>query len=53
VSTLEQPQELPLPVYPPDEALHRARPLPRPDDLVVEDVPDDEWAAFMEALADA
>ncbi|MGD0084298.1 MAG: hypothetical protein ABSD78_14035 [Acidimicrobiales bacterium] len=40
-------------VYPPDEALERARPLPLPEDLVIEDVPDDEWAAFLEALAEA
>jgi hypothetical protein len=40
-------------VYPPDEALRRARPLPRREDLVIEDVPDGEWAAFLEALAEA
>jgi hypothetical protein len=39
-------------VYLPDEALKSARPLPRREDLVVEDVSDEEWAAFLEALAD-
>ena len=38
-------------VYQPDEALERARPLPTRDRLVIEDVPDEEWAAFQEALA--
>ena len=40
-------------VYPPDEALERARPLPPRDRLVVEDVTDEEWTAFKEALAEA
>jgi hypothetical protein len=35
-----------------DEALKRARPLPRRDEFVIVDVPDDEWAAFQEALAE-
>lgn len=52
VSTLEQPEEPRVRVYPPEEALKRARPLPPPVDLVVEDVPDDEWTAFLEALAE-
>ena len=38
-------------VYQPDEALECARPLPTRDRLVIEDVPDEEWAAFQEALA--
>jgi hypothetical protein len=53
VSTLQQPDEPRIQVYPPDEALKRARPLPPPQDLVVRDVPDDEWTAFQEALTDA
>lgn len=40
-------------VYAPAEALKRARPLPDRKDLVVEDVTDEEWQAFQEALADA
>jgi hypothetical protein len=26
--------------------------LPRHEDLVIEDVPDEEWVAFLEALAE-
>ncbi len=37
---------------PPEEALKSARPLPRREDLVITDVPDDEWTAFLEALAE-
>ena len=39
-------------IYQPDEGIKRARPLPPRDRLVIEDVPDEEWAAFQEALAD-
>lgn len=53
VSTVEQPEEPSVHIYPPDEALERARPLPPRDELVLEDVSDDEWAAFQEALATA
>lgn len=49
----EQPAELAVGVYPPGEALRRACQLPRPDVLVIKDVPDDEWVAFQEALAEA
>ena len=40
-------------VYPPDEALKRARPLARREDFVIEGVSDEEWDAFEEALAEA
>ena len=49
----EQPAESAVRVYSPGEALRRARQLPRPDVLMIEDVPDEEWAAFQEALAEA
>jgi hypothetical protein len=52
VSTVEQPSEPTVRFYPPDEALSRARSLPAREHLVIEDVPDDEWAAFLEALAE-
>jgi hypothetical protein len=52
VSNVEQLDEPTVRVYPPEEALKRARPLPPRDRLVIEDVPDEEWAAFQEALAD-
>jgi hypothetical protein len=52
VATVEQPDEPRVHVYPPDEALKRARTLPRRDEFVIVDVPDDEWAAFQEALAE-
>jgi len=53
VSTIEQPDEPTVRVLPPDEALKRARPLPPRESLIIEDVPDEEWAAFQEALAEA
>ena len=40
-------------VYPPEEALRRAQPLPPRDRLVIEDVPQDDWEAFQEALDEA
>lgn len=52
VSTVEQPEEPIVRVYQPDQALKHARPLPPRDRLVIEDVPDEEWTAFREALAD-
>jgi hypothetical protein len=48
----EQPAEPAVQVYPPGEALRRARPLPRREVLAIEDVPDEEWIAFQEALAE-
>jgi hypothetical protein len=51
VSSVEQPEEPAVRIYQPDEAIKRARPLPPRDRLVIEDVPDEEWAAFQEALA--
>jgi len=52
MSDIDRPEEPVLRIYPPDEAIKRARPLPSRERLVVEDVPEDEWAAFQEALAD-
>jgi hypothetical protein len=51
MSARQEPEEPGVRAYPPDEALPRCRPLPRREDLVVVEVPDDEWAAFQEALA--
>jgi hypothetical protein len=53
MSTVEQPEEPTVRVYPPDEALRHARPLPPRDRLVVEDISEEEWRAFQEALAEA
>ncbi len=53
VSSIEQPEEPVVRTYTPDEAIRRARPLPPRDRLVIEDVPEEEWAAFQAALADA
>lgn len=50
VSTVEQPEEPRVSVRPPDDALRAARPLPPREELVVENISDDEWAAFAEAL---
>ncbi len=40
-------------IYPPEEALRHARPLPPPEELVDEDLSDEEWERFQEALAEA
>jgi hypothetical protein len=52
MSTVEQPEEPAVRVYAPAEALKSARPLPPRDRLAVEDITDEEWKAFQEALAD-
>jgi hypothetical protein len=52
VSTAEQPDEVAVHVYSPDEAIRRARPLPAREELVVGDIPDEEWNAFLAALAE-
>lgn len=52
MSIAEQSDEPRVAVYPPDEALRRAQPLPR-EHLVIEDVPQDDWTASQEALAEA
>ena len=49
----EQPAEPRVRVYPPEEALRRAQPLPPRDRLVIEDIPQDDWKAFQEALDEA
>ena len=49
----EQPAEPRVRIYPPEEALRRAQPLPPRDRLVIEDVPQDDWIAFREALDEA
>jgi hypothetical protein len=53
VTTVEQVPEPELPVLPPEEALRRARPLPRRAQLVVEGVPAAEWDEFQRALTEA
>ena len=53
MSTVEQAEEPTLRVYPPDEAIRHARPLRARDRLVVEDISEEEWRAFQEALAEA
>ena len=53
VSSLQQPDEPTVVVRPPEEALRRARRLPPREDLVIPDVPDEEWSRFTEALAEA
>jgi hypothetical protein len=34
------------------DALQRAKPLPGDDDMAIDDLTDDEWDAFAQALAD-
>ena len=41
-----------LVVVAPDEAVRRAKPVPRPAALAIDGLTDDEWGAFERALAD-
>lgn len=53
MSTAGQPDDEPrVRFYPPDEAFRHAQPLPPSERFVLEDVPDEDWAAFQEALAE-
>ena len=52
VSVAEQTPEPHVMVLPPEDAVRRARPLPGGDELALEDVTDDEWDAFQQALAE-
>jgi hypothetical protein len=52
VSTLEHSDDPHVQILSPNQALKRARPLPKRQDLIISDVPDVEWTAFLEALAD-
>ena len=53
VSSGEEQDERRVRIYPPEEALRRARPLPPRDQLIVTNIPDEDWAAFYEALTEA
>ena len=52
MSIAEQPNEPGLRVLPPEDALRRAEPRPPRERLVIEDIPEDDWMAFQEALAE-
>lgn len=53
VSVAEDPREESRPtVLSPLDALDRAHQLPDADDMVIEGLTDDEWAAFEQALTD-
>ena len=41
-----------LTVVPPDEALRAARPLPGDDEMAIQELTDEEWSAFAEAIAE-
>lgn len=51
-SSIEEPGQPALRVWPPEEALRRARPIPPRESMVIEDLTDEEWAGFQEALAE-
>jgi hypothetical protein len=53
VSSVEQPEEPAIRLYPPEEALEHARRLPPREERRIEDLTDEEWNAFQAALADA
>jgi hypothetical protein len=52
VSVAEQTPEPHLTVLPPADAARRARPLPSDDEMTLDDVTDEEWDAFQQALAE-
>lgn len=52
MSVLEQPGQRHFLVLEPEEGLRRVKPLPAEADLVIEDVTDEEWEAFHEAIAE-
>jgi nucleoid-associated protein YgaU len=54
VSTVqpESPDDPRLRIFPPDEALRRARPLPPQEFFVLDGVPDEDWQAFEDALTE-
>jgi hypothetical protein len=41
-----------LTVLPPADAARRARPLPSDEEMALDDVTDEEWDAFQQALAE-
>ena len=49
---VEHPEEPVLQVWSPAEALRRARPLPSPQELVIEGLTEPEWQALQDALAE-
>ncbi len=51
VSVVGQPDKPALVVFPPEEALRRARPLPSVEELTIEGLTLDEWTALNTALA--
>ena len=53
VSMAEPEREPSIVIYPPEEALRRAQPLPAREDLVDDDLTEEEWTRFQEALAEA
>jgi hypothetical protein len=53
MSIIPEPDDLAgLTVLPPDEALRRAKPLPSAASLAIEGLTDEEWEAFVQALAE-
>ena len=49
---VEQPDKPTLLVFPPEEALRRARPLPSVEELTIEGLTLDEWNALNAVLAE-
>jgi hypothetical protein len=45
-------EPLSLTVLPPNEAIQAARPVPEGEELSIEGLTDDEWEAFLQALAE-
>jgi hypothetical protein len=52
MSTNEQPHRPTGGWYPPEEALQHAQLLPPPADMLIEDLTDEEWDAFVAAIND-
>ena len=53
-SQQQQPDEHPhLAMYPPDEVLAHARPLPPAEEMVIEGLTDEEWDRFWAVVTEA
>ena len=53
MTTARQPDDEPrVEVLDPDEALRQAKPLPPPEEIEIDDISPEEWAAFYAALAE-
>lgn len=53
MSIAERADEPRVRVYGPEQALRRAQPLPSRERLIIDDISEEDWTAFQEALSQA